>query len=338
MIAAIRARQALADSRPATGVHEYSKVSRPPAHDSSAEVDLGSASTCDADFHLEATAARVQAWSTFCVPYEPHSFQQKKLRTQLQVAIDRLCDAVPTARYGIYAAPAALNSGDTENSLFYNMGRWESVSRDYPVLQFIRLPSKAMRPSPRCDAPRYYYEYGVRSLAKTIKDGVGTDEVLHFSFEIDSSRSLQDPALVWVHAARALLARTHQSCSLGDAPFGLQVHVSCGAGGRRGMAVRMKPLFDGLLCAMHAHVPSSDDTEEIIGALSNCAGAAASEVRVLLGATDKRILGHHRFLLRRGKGLQFSPRDDRCVAGELRLTELQSATTHCDLDVRVFRA
>ncbi len=88
----------------------------------------------------------------------------------------------------------------------------------------------------------------------------------------------------------------------------------------------VKSVFDGVVSAFQAHSDTSGITE-LAARVSRTLQADPADIQALLIDPQQAALGAKpRLLHRRGQGVQWSPADDLCVAGEL-LAETSTAST-----------
>jgi len=293
-------------------------------------------------FHVEHSDTEVEAWSLFSLPFELKEADHMKFCKTLQYGIDHLAmPELPCARHGLYGCPRMETDKDAENQLFYNVRRWKTVSTKLPVLRFEHIHAFPRDcPVLLQRAPLYYYRYSLppadQGFAYASRHG---PRLLEFSVRFDSADGLSDRAPVWLACCRALLDTSPGSIAgdirdelLPGVPFGMAVTLLV-PDAARNYKLKMKGVFDGVLSALHWYGGSRPDI--VAGRLSDKLGVPAKEVEKLLLCKQRKPLGGREFVRPWRTGVQFSPQDDRCIAGELRI-EVDSSNAAAVLKAKIF--
>jgi hypothetical protein len=149
-------------------------------------------------------------------------------------------------------------------------------------------------------------------------------EIRHFALpsvfdcEAEVSGNTLDRQDFWLAISRELHREpeTSQPTEEFNSPsgFGVRVILSVPSGISRRRSVEMKPVLDGTLTALHRLIGS--ETELLSDRLTAMLGVSKQEVNTLLKCEHRKVLGPHKAIVLRGDGLQFSPKDDLCDAGE----------------------
>jgi hypothetical protein len=121
---------------------------------------------------------------------------------------------------------------------------------------------------------------------------------------------------VWLSLARAKIAVSDPPREP-STPFSARFTIRPPLGRTRGVAGLVKGVFDGAISAFQAPTDASDLPELTLRAARHIS-ATPEVIASLFGRRDRAVLGAVPGLLhRRGVGVQWSPADDFCVAGEL---------------------
>ncbi|HYM14498.1 MAG TPA: hypothetical protein VEZ14_02985 [Dehalococcoidia bacterium] len=217
--------------------------------------------------------------------------------------------------HAVYVSPVTDHC-DVENVLFYNIGTGAFRQAMSNGVRFERSFSRVPVP-PRwmtADAQHYQayrlqgavdgFSHWVRGATVATWDGV----------ELPPLTSSTKVAAIW----RAItMARSGiQVERTLDGRFGLHVVVEMPQpAAAQGVSSLMKPLLDGLISAFHRHDGSRE--AELSQRLATQTGSKAHEIARLLGTDGMAALGTRRLLWVRGRGVQWNPRDDDCVAGDV---------------------
>jgi hypothetical protein len=96
--------------------------------------------------------------------------------------------------------------------------------------------------------------------------------------------------------------------------FGLELRLLCPASAPFSLASNIKALFDGVITSLHSYPDPPMDVAERVATIIN---APTSAARDALANPWSSVLGPRRLVWPRGRGVQWNPADDKCVAGEL---------------------
>ena len=102
-----------------------------------------------------------------------------------------------------------------------------------------------------------------------------------------------------------------------DIPFAVLVTIRAPLSNRPTLGRLVKGIFDGVVSAFQAHGNTSG-AAELAALVSRTLQTDLADIQTLLVGQRQAALGTQpRLLHRRGDGVQWSPADDLCVAGEL---------------------
>jgi hypothetical protein len=258
------------------------------------------------------SAGVVEAWSQIRLPFEPTG-DALRFRTALREALSGL---MATGREGLRAEFASTSQDfvDVENVLFYNVGAISFAHADRSVLLFERSGEVPSSPNGSGASP-HFHRYEV-SVEPSWRHWVEADVAADFGpTPIPALASLTSMAGIW-HAVRS--GSVGESRAGSGYQLGLTVDIS--APREVHLASVMKPLIDGVIAAFHAH--DGSDGAELAQRVADSLSLNPGEVRSLLDASERAVLGRRRLLWRRGAGVQWNPGDDLLRAALIR------ATTH----------
>jgi len=239
------------------------------------------------------------------VPYEPRTQQQRELRADLQRKLRDLKVGSGQILWGTFAGPLPAGA-DVENALFYNLGSGAFARSMDNGAAF------ELEPNPLVAGVRYTYRAGLK------------DE------EFTYWRPTRKLASIAVSGMPATLAsiwwalrsvpgsiQTYGEVREVEEPFAATLNVE---GPVRSLTPSLvKAIVDGIVCGLQSQsdqvgassvapliaTPLSVRPDAVVAALTN-AGPSALGVRTSL-------------VHARGKGVQWAPDDDRCVAARLLL-------------------
>ena len=226
----------------------------------------------------------------------------------------------------LYAVFGSATEGhfDLENVLFYNVGtKFLNRAGRYGV-RFERrfaappLPENKLAPMP------HYHCYALTSTNGQFKHWQNGAQVAHWTFSAERAADLRDCARVW------LALKQNGKVTVGTdtlaGPLQLRISIAIPQGSGLAAMTFLKPLLDGIISAFHAH--DGDDEMEIARRLARRTGANAEVITDLLRQRKSAVLGTRRLLWKWGmNGVQWNPADERCVAVEVQLNELQDLKT-----------
>lgn len=283
--------------------------------------------TLETPFHIGTEGNhRVEAWSELHVPYPPPSLSPKQQQLK-----DLLCERLSELEVGSVKKPVALHAEywtnqrqndtwDVENRLFYNIcqrNRFLGVTYSQPELGFARrsrLPREC--PSARISFPSHYYGYNIRSLTGEPSEDTSS-AIVRVNAQFAAREELEKPQSIWLRTCRGkcLISRFNADMN----PFSLQILLTVPSS-LANMWFRVKPIFDGVVAAMHYY--DGEDADElsacIVRTLAPQEGTCLSkdEVLDLMRDPTRGFLGKHRCFLRSGG---CSPKDHLCWEGKLSL-------------------
>jgi hypothetical protein len=260
----------------------------------------------------EAGLRAVRAEADAPLPYEPRTPEQRELRAELRERLRRLTcrpDEVLQARfYGPKPSGA-----DVENLLLYNVddggGCFAGAARG------VRL-ELSPRPMPRASRPvAYLYQPAPRAGSLSLWNETGPLAEWP-PVEVAAPAGW---APVWFALRSAAVSAPHPP-PYGD-DFAVFVRIRPPAGEGAAAARLVKPLLDGAVAALQAHGDAAT-LPAVAQRLAAALGRAPAAVEALLAGTEHAALGVvPRLVHLRGEGIQVSPADDRCVAGEVLVDE-----------------
>jgi hypothetical protein len=116
-----------------------------------------------------------------------------------------------------------------------------------------------------------------------------------------------------------------QSNAFDQQPFALRLTLGIPAEVSSRPANLIKPIFDGVISALHQH--DGSDIMELSSRVAADLKRSPDEIHTLLSSSVGAVLGPHPLLHRFGAGVQWNPRDDLCMAGELLITHTPQIET-----------
>ena len=213
---------------------------------------------------------------------------------------------------------------DAENVLLYNVGaayfrrscaaglRFEATPRGLPAA-----------PRPTAGEPRHYHRYQPAAWSGGFNYWTSGLEIVRWDMPCAPLTATADVASIWhlIKSSAALM-----EVSSGDSPsrFALRVLIDAPEWVRFNCAALVKPVFDGIVCALHVHDGS------MLGEVGErlAARLGTDPTKVVGGLMDDRIavLGKRRLLWPWRHSVQWNPADDLCLAGELLIRRGQGHT------------
>lgn len=99
------------------------------------------------------------------------------------------------------------------------------------------------------------------------------------------------------------------------------------------LAAVIKPLLDGIICAFHAH--NGTNNSIVTWRLAARLGERKSVIENMLMDQSSAILGTRNLLHPFGKGIQWNPADDFCIAAKILLEDYMEESAWA-LDGEIF--
>ena len=240
----------------------------------------------------------VDLWLDRRLPFEPTG-DVRRVRDEAREAIRGLRPPLGSMLSATYSS-VDKSFCDVENVLMYNMGPSTFAGASQRGIRLIRnWTSAAVSPSGRLFA--HHHRYCFTDLPKK---PVGAD-VTEFSFELASLSSSTKLHHVWWSAASAKPTKA-------GAPIKGRFALHIELGTRiplQNVANVVKPLVDGLVCALHADTLVDD---EAVSRLSRVSAWEAAEISQRLATPQNPLLGPRRLLSRYRDFVKWDPADDLC--------------------------
>jgi hypothetical protein len=270
----------------------------------------------------------VEVWSTERLPYEPRGWMLE-MRNALRIALREMRGRDGALLAGVYGSQVD-DFCDVENVLVYNVG-----AANFATTASTGLPLERGRICPPAPIEldgeaRHYACYSLaprgQGFALWKDDGVVASWT---GVEMPPLSETTRPSVVW-HALRTAEIRAKDRPTA-TGLHGLELVVGAAPGERLQPAKFVKPLVDGVIAALHSHDGSA--LHDLVDRLSTqLPSTSASAVEALLLDERATPLGRRRLLWPWGKGVQWNPADDLCVALEVRV----EASARRDLRGRLF--
>ncbi len=260
--------------------------------------------------HIKGRCAEV--WMHRRLPFEP-SGHLLTLRRKLRDAVSTMAagpDQLLESQY------ISTDEGffDVDNVLLYNVGTGSFAKAARQGIRFLRrteTPPPVPAPSSACWP--HFQRYELRSASRPFLNDAHV--VAECSFRLKRLSSDLKPHDIW-WAAKNGRWRTTGTPSLEHRRFGLSVKAE-GPPGNKNAAALVKPLFDGIISAMHVQQGPLD--EEGCRAVAEKLGVPVRNVTDGLCDDANAILGERDLLQSYRNFVKWNPGDDACGAGELRL-------------------
>jgi hypothetical protein len=205
---------------------------------------------------------------------------------------------------------------DAENTVVYNIG---APCFRQPARNGIRFERGFGTGPPLPDglpSATHYYRYEPADASATFRYWRRADRFARVeSAGCGPLSEFTKVAAVWHATKTAATIRLDVPRIVLDTLFALSATVHCADDARPNPAAIIKPLFDGIIAALHFHDhPIVDDIAERIG---HSVGVDPDDVAALLSDPSEAVLGGRRLAWCWRQGVQWNPADDRCLAGDL---------------------
>jgi hypothetical protein len=243
------------------------------------------------------------------VPFEPRTDASRVLRGDLRTRLRKLAARDGEVLSARFFGPLPRGA-DVENALLYNIdvdgGAFAAAARF--GVRFEHDPSPLLGGGVR-------YEYGVEPLAAGL--GLWTPSRRLASVETGLETPPTLAAIWWALRERGRV-EIGAPRRRPDERFAVSLRVAGPVQSARPALV--KTLIDGVVCALQSQT-DREEADAVAPLLSSVLpGAPKEQVRSHLVDESLSVLcARARLLHRRGKGVQWAPDDDYCVAGEVLL-------------------
>lgn len=257
----------------------------------------------------------VEAWSIRPLPFEhKKGGWTKPLRSEIKDAIEQMENNSTNILHAVYKhkSPPSTRTPDVENILFYNVGSKCFAHLVRTGFRFERCLSDPPEPPSSMGLTDLHYScYSLGTGQESFAYWKPTRVLARWDgVKMGTIKQDIKPAWLWYRMKESnieISAEAKREPRL----FGLNVTIRTPR--QLNLASLVKPVFDGIISSFHQH----DGTDEaaILERLSQQLEQSEDRLGHYLKSKREAVLGKTRFLFTRGNGLQWSPRDDLCVAG-----------------------
>lgn len=262
--------------------------------------------------------AVVEAWADGQIQFEDLPVWQKQLRTEIRTRCRQL---EPSDRQVLHATFFGTKkpNADVENVVLYYIDSSFAVAGRNGI-RFEH--GAAVPPAPDGAEYPFCYRYALAPRSGTFADWQHGRTLASFDWtDLGASARDTKAAQVWLALARGEVEVVAPTCAP-NTPFAVRVQVRQPQGRQRVWGGElMKGIFDGVISAFQAHT----DTAVLPVVVERIATVLRSDpVEIAARLLDQRraVLGVvPRLVHRRDNGVQWTPGDHWCVAGELLAAE-----------------
>jgi hypothetical protein len=260
---------------------------------------------------VRASRSDVEAWSSIRLPFEPKGWLLD-FRRELANACRELTAAPRQILHAVYSS-TDRRLVDVENVLTYNLG----IGAIRAAAQHGLILERAYSPVHDSDH-KHHYRYRLADPDQSWTHWSADKPLASISFAAPDAFRNPTAGRWWLATRRAGLTAHAQTTTVPER-LALRVLVSPPEPWRGSLASMLKPLTDGLVAAMHAHLGPLDP-ELLERAPTINPDLIRDEFRTLLLEPTTAPLGRVRLAVPWGATLQWLPADDRIVALDIRLT------------------
>lgn len=254
---------------------------------------------------------RIEMWTTRRLPFEPKG-ALLEARTRLRRELMEMSPRTDELLEATYRS-TVLDFVDTENVLIYNVGTSAFANSSKFGLRFVREfapPPQATFGNPSFCWQHYHIysdtaQRGRRTLAHP-------PAVARFEFGLPHLSSSLKPHEYWWAAKKALL-HTSIDRDMFQGTFSTQILIS-GPLTIGNVATLFKPMFDGVLAALHFDPTPSDIACQL---LADKLQVDLMEVVSAIQSPHNALLGRRNVVSPYRNFVKWNPADDLCVVGEL---------------------
>lgn len=266
---------------------------------------------------------KVELWTSRRMPFEPTGMLRRirdALRTQLRglkAKRNHLLEMTYTSQLRSFV--------DTENVLIYNIRTSALRTASQFGLSFRRIFSEPPTIDGEKAVWRHYHNYSI--VRPSTFESANASALLDFDFEMQSLSASCKPHHFWWAAKQAAIL-TNPVLATAEC-FGITIRI-LGPVYRGNVASIVKPLFDGLISALHW---SNVDSEKCAKLIALDLGVSANGVAQLIENPTNCILGSRRVVSPYRGFVKWNPADDRCISGQLSLVQRDSCGYRVEVEI-----
>jgi hypothetical protein len=256
--------------------------------------------------------AVVEAWADDYIRFQDRPRWQEELRNEIRSGCEKLAPAAGQLLHASFFG-SKRPEADVENLVLYNIGSFKVAGRNG-----IRFEHGVAAP-PAPDGARYPFCYRYALAARREGFTHWRQGRILASFDWTDLGALageKKSAQVWLALKRSP-AMVAESGWTPETPFGVRIHIRPPFGHQPVWGNLVKGIFDGVICALHAHT-DTQELPEVAKRLASTLPADAADIEALLREQHTAVLGAvPRLVTPHGTGVAWHPADHLCVAGEL---------------------
>ena len=266
--------------------------------------------TKSACYQIQSSSDKVVVDSSFRLPFEPTG-AAREMRTKLRLALRTMRPATQDEILNAAYESCDPSFCDVENVLLYNVG---AANFHHLVTTGCQL-ERSFGIADSAHLFEHRVTYKLEPPSNSVGPWRSRQSLASWDFTAPKLNSETKPEAVW-HWTKQQTIEVHAT-SDDDSPLSLDVEVLPSTSRAPRIASMIKPLLDGMLCAIHSH--DGSDLEEIVGRIkARLTDTSAERIERWLSDHTHAALGERqlvRQLVRRfGKGIQWNPADDRLVS------------------------
>lgn len=286
----------------------------------------------DERFHVVGDGATlVEGWSIARLPFMPTDWR-KEFRQRLREEVRHLAAAPGQVLHATLISPDT-GTFDAENVLLYNvdLGRLAAASR-YGIRFERALAQPPVCPVALAAVPNYYHRYALASASDPFQHWTAGPVCVRWRCTLPTSAAAKRWQTVWYALKHGTVEMAEGGVALSGG-YGLRVTLRAPVSGTPRVIDLIKPLFDGVVTALHRHDGTAE--AEVCARLAARLAAEPDEIAGLLREEYGTVLGVRRLVYLYGAGVMANPQDDWCFAGQLLLEAVEPGEP-CELRVEFF--
>jgi hypothetical protein len=206
-----------------------------------------------------------------------------------------------------------LHNADVENLALYNIDSFRVAGRN--GIRFEH--GAAVPPAPDGAEYPFCYRYALAPRSGAFADWQQERTLASFDWiDLGAFAGEKKLAQVWLALARGQV-EVVEPAAAPETPFAVRVQVRPPHGRQPVWGGLVKGIFDGVICAFHAHTDTAV-LPEVVARLATDLPAHPAEIEHHLLDQRRAVLGAvHRLVSPYQAGVKWDPTDHLCVAGEL---------------------